>query len=441
MDVIMSINLVAFRDDGSFVNLKNSKHKSFFVYNQTKYTWPDKYTVFSYGFNAYHKFSESPFGAQLRYPIVLNSSELMLLKDGGTLTSLWNNHRNDIVLSTKSAKSNLVKETIKFNDCINCGILYRNDQKDWIIGDHEKIISIKSFNKTSLRDNLFSTIDFLPEYYSNKSLFSSNVIEMNMGDPRFLLLSNGKLFVVFSRHNQHKRLIVIHAEIFTKNISDLSVQHIYINDTIFTTFGNVDQKNWTPFEFNRQLYFIVSIWPFHVAEIISVDGKSWIGNPSTISFQQLDMDSCLKWQWSKYEVMIRGGTQAIQLSNNTYFGIFHSSNNVSNVDYGVLQTYFMGAYTFVVNNASNKPLATLTGISEEPIAHESWYNDTWNYQPHAYGMFDYIVFPTSLILEDDDLFIFFGKQDKETWICRLKLSEILSTLMLVNKGGACSYKN
>ena len=119
----------------------------------------------------------------------------------------------------------------------------------------------------------------------------------------------------------------------------------------------------------------------------------------------MDDKSCYRFPWSisrgEGRLVLRGGTQAIPLYNNTYLSIFHGMANFSSHDGGALKTYTMGAFLFEVEAQPGKPEAErihvrLTGLSKEPIAHKSWYEGPWVWQPNAYGMFDYVVFPVSL---------------------------------------------
>ena len=59
------------------------------------------------------------------------------------------------------------------------------------------------------------------------------------------------------------------------------------------------------------------------------------------------------------------------------------------------------------------------------------------YQPNAYGMMDYVVFPMSVILENDHLYVIHGRNDKNTWITRLNLNEVLNSLIRVTPEGLC----
>jgi hypothetical protein len=128
------------------------------------------------------------------------------------------------------------------------------------------------------------------------------------------------------------------------------------------------------------------------------------------------------------------------LSNNTYISIFHTFNNMTSLDNGALKTYVMGAFTFEAgpSNSSNEVQFRPTGISKEPISHNSWYEGPWMYQPNAYGMMDYVVFPMSVILENDNLYVIHGRNDKNTWITRLSLDEVLNSLVRVTSDGMCA---
>jgi hypothetical protein len=137
---------------------------------------------------------------------------------------------------------------------------------------------------------------------------------------------------------------------------------------------------------------------------------------------------------------LRGGSQAIKIGNNTFFGLFHSySNLVEEFDNGVLKTYMMGAYTFAAdtNPETKRVTFRLTGLSKLPIVHEDWYSGPWFYAPNAFGLVDYVVYPTTIMIEDGNLFVIMGIQDTSMWIARLRIEEVLAGMVSIDKDGAC----
>jgi len=97
----------------------------------------------------------------------------------------------------------------------------------------------------------------------------------------------------------------------------------------------------------------------------------------------------------------------------------------------------MGAYIF-----SAEPPFEITAISLVPIAHDSMYSGQWIYYPGAPFLMDYVVFPTGFVLPlpgEDDVFLFYGHQDKQGWVLKMSLSGLLNGLERVDRH-ACALE-
>ena len=422
--------------------------------NSIAYRFPDKYTVMAYNCNAYYKL-QTEYSGVLRSPEAYDRNSIVLGEED--IDSKWTNHPNTNILQLQHKYPKLVPiiyESFKVFNGINIGIIYRPEFGDWLISHRHGVLSIEG-NKTSMTRNLASALGWLNDSILNMSLMEIPHplrIPERIPDARFIRTTDGRYVLVSNRHSEHRPphiypfFMEIHSS--SNSTSDVKITHgtvnkIYLEDITFIEVNRVDHKNWTPFEFNGEIYFLSSVWPFNVVSVSIHPKKPWIGRMIKLVHQNIDPSSCMKlYSWSPYHHTCRGGSQAIQLSKNKYFSIFHSSGNVTDDDYGILKTYTMGAYTFEMSideTDNTKVSSRLLSISAIPFIHESWYTGNWSYLPSASGIFDYIVFPLTIMLEDEDnLFLVYGKQDEETWVSRFSLSNILSTMIPVNEDGTCT---
>jgi predicted GH43/DUF377 family glycosyl hydrolase len=179
---------------------------------------------------------------------------------------------------------------------------------------------------------------------------------------------------------------------------------------------NIDrrEKNWTPFIHEDKLLLAYTIDPHLIfrpfldgSEECETVAKSY---PSSI------------WEWGE----IRGGTPAIQLSDDYYLGFFHSSillNSVHSNNIPILH-YFIGAYLF-----STKPPFEIKYISPEPIIGNNFYHGAI-YKPYWHPV--RVVFPCGLIIHNEEVWISYGKQDHEIWIAKLDKRKLLADLIHIS---------
>lgn len=445
-----AINLFAFRKEGRWIC---EGRRWYFLLNTTKYEWPEKYTMFCYNFNAYFFLGKTEYSG-LRGPEWLNSTETAKVVNVGTLDSMWNGHTN----AALAVNSTLVKETHRVSGASNVGLIYRPHFRDWVIAYGNKLVQAPAVNATSVGRNLKGFASWVLAMEGNLSSNPQevNVLSFDTRDPRMLATRDGRYFLVSNRY-QGRRIIATYEEIQTNSSSSPPRLHV---DGAVLVGGAYDEKNWTPFDYRDQLYFLSSVWPFQVVHVDVNTSASWSGQARTISTFPLDYPSCYQWPWSiGKDLIFRGGTQAVPISSTTFLSIFHSFSSVSpQDDNGAMKTYTMGAFTFeaVDGNSSNgssgsaaappvgeegssptHPSFRLTAISRSPISHNSWYSGPWVHNPNAFGMFDYVVFPMSIMVEGGDVLIVFGRQDQTTWISRLALGELLGSLVPIAANGTC----
>ncbi len=170
--------------------------------------------------------------------------------------------------------------------------------------------------------------------------------------------------------------------------------------------SNSVEKNWTPFVFNGKLYLIYLISPHVIIE------------------PNLDNGECKEIVANKNEPiwnygMASGGTPAIEYSDG-YLSFFHTHaiglkpfSFFNKERYKIGQgVYIFGAYMFSKQYPFN-----IIRSTEFPLTGKSLYNGRRK-----------IIFPTSLIVNDDNIYLLYGKDDAKIFISKidvLKLKEQL----------------
>ena len=156
------------------------------------------------------------------------------------------------------------------------------------------------------------------------------------------------------------------------------------------------EKNWSPFIWNGEVCFIYSIFPFRPVQLVG-NGFCYL-IPSRAP--------PVRWRWGE----LRGGTQAIQISDQEYITFFHSSRS----DYGSVR-YFMGALTFLSGSSFS-----ITGISKEPIVGRGFYST--EERPRE------IIYPGGVVADGEFFYVSYGKDDHEVWIAKLDRQKLLDQL-------------
>jgi len=167
---------------------------------------------------------------------------------------------------------------------------------------------------------------------------------------------------------------------------------------------------------------------------MSKDGKkillSYSINPHFVLKPNMENGNCttqaktkteFPWEWG----VLRGGTPAI-LDNGEYLAFFHSSKEIKTQQTKgkKYQHYFMGGYTF-----SAKPPFELTKITTHPIIGKGFYNgDTYEgktWKPLR------VVFPGGFYVDNNFIWVFYGRQDHETWVTKLDKNKFYDSLVQV----------
>jgi predicted GH43/DUF377 family glycosyl hydrolase len=222
-------------------------------------------------------------------------------------------------------------------------------------------------------------------------------------DPRLIVIKK-QLFIVYSNFRkgeekgQSMRMFVTELHFdgntFTADPADC------IDSFEDAREGRIE-KNWVPFAYKKKLLLGYSLIPHRIYQ--------YIGN-SKCKTKASTLGE-IGWKWG----ILRGGTPAV-LDGDHYLSIFHSYRKMTTVQSNgrFMRNYFMGAYTF-----SSEPPFEIKSISPEPIISQDLYNGTS------------IIFPGGLLVDNDFVWVTYGKRDKEVWVAKIDKKRLLNSLIPV----------
>jgi hypothetical protein len=192
------------------------------------------------------------------------------------------------------------------------------------------------------------------------------------------------------------------------------------------------QKNWSPFKYKDSIYFVKSINPLHVVDIVYNN----VAQPysTTISYQEhIDLPD--------YFDHLRGGTNALFIKNSNYYISFYHS--IMTDPTTTVRSYVMGAYTFYMDEDKD---FKLRNISKFPIIDNRFYSGrpAWEISTSKNKFIinltiqkkkmDYIFFPMSIFYNDAESIInlSFGYQDHESFLVQLNVEDLIKSLIPLN---------
>lgn len=164
---------------------------------------------------------------------------------------------------------------------------------------------------------------------------------------------------------------------------------------------NKFEKNWVPFVYEEEIYFLYSINPQRI-----VKANLTTGFCEDIYRKNYAID----WKYGP----IRGGTPAL-LVDGHYLAFFHSSLLGREID---CYRYFIGAYQF-----SSVPPFELKKISEKPFIHHDFYSS-----PFGELTGSQVLFPGGFIIKEDKIILFYGENDVAIKIMTLDKEKLLNSL-------------
>lgn len=212
----------------------------------------------------------------------------------------------------------------------------------------------------------------------------------------------------------------------TTNTADFS------NSVVFDRFNYTkyaNPKNWVMFTdpTTHKVLFMENINPMVVLET----GPARHHNASIHAVVNSTTKVPLPWL-DEYGPLIRGGTPGIRVPSSNVTGgwvnlaFFHT---VAGFQIPYLWTYFMGAFTFCpsypysIQSMSSRPIVPWSGL----------YDGAWVHAP----VLDYVVFPTGIVLLEDQetLLVSFGSQDKDGYVLKMSLTGLLASMTEVQDCG------
>ncbi|CDZ80636.1 hypothetical protein BN1013_01153 [Candidatus Rubidus massiliensis] len=200
--------------------------------------------------------------------------------------------------------------------------------------------------------------------------------------------------------------------LYDPDLNKLTPENIEILSNFDGESKEKREKNWTPFVYNNNLLLSYSLTPHKI--LLPIFGQN---RCETLALSNAN----LNWKWGE----LRGGTPAVLIDNERYFSIFHSSINMETThsEGKNISHYFMGAYTFT----KDFPF-TITHISENPIIGKNFYEGL-TYKPYWKPV--KAIFPCGIIVEGDNIFVTYGRDDHEMWVVKLDKHLLLKNLKIV----------
>lgn len=175
----------------------------------------------------------------------------------------------------------------------------------------------------------------------------------------------------------------------------------------------IREKNWVPFVLNNELYLAYSLCPHKIFRPLLDRGEC-----ETVAVSRALLD----WQWGE----LRGGTQALPLNESEYLSFFHSWVDIPTIhsDGKAISHYFMGGYTF-----SREAPFEIKRISQEPIVAKGFYSGKV-YKPYWKQV--RAIFPCGFLMNENYIWIAYGRADYECWIIKLDKNLFLDNLKAIS---------
>lgn len=235
-------------------------------------------------------------------------------------------------------------------------------------------------------------------------------VPSRMEDGRLIAVAN-KLYLIYS-DNPEATISKGGFRVYAAQLEYDGNKFFVVDIECFSSFeGNSKkrrEKNWVPFDYYGQLMLSYSIDPHKVFQPLPGTGHC---ETFTCS------GNAISWKWGQ----LRGGTPAIR-DGDHYIAFFHSSLYIATQQsrgQKVLH-YVMGAYTFKA-----EPPFNITGISAQPIVAETFYEGL-EYKPYWKPV--KVVFPCGILVENDYVWVAYGRDDHELWVAKVDKHKLYKNL-------------
>ncbi len=166
------------------------------------------------------------------------------------------------------------------------------------------------------------------------------------------------------------------------------------------------QKNWSPFSWNGNLLVSYSLNPHEVLFPNLASGSC---------SQMASSKPCIGWNLGEIRPSV-----SPQLVDGEYLGFFHSGQHArTHASNGEEFLHLVtGAYTF----KASFPFS-MTKISPKPLVGDQFYTNSFNWKV--------VVYPGGYVVDDNTLYLAYGKNDIEMWIATLDKTALFNSLVPV----------
>jgi predicted GH43/DUF377 family glycosyl hydrolase len=232
-----------------------------------------------------------------------------------------------------------------------------------------------------------------------------------------LIVINDRLYVIYTGNSEQ----ILEDKGFKMFVSELDFdgrEFRVISTECLSSFKgsrkNLRERNWVPFEYAGKLLLAYSLRPHKILmPLLNNTGKceSYASShPSAV------------WDWGQ----LRGGTPALPIDDKLNLAFFHSSIYISTAHSHnqLTRHYFMGAYTF-----SREPPFEIKQISPEPIVGKNFYRGPL-YKPYWNPV--NVIFPCGFFVDENYIWVTYGRQDHEMWVVKLDKRGLLDGLIRVS---------
>lgn len=222
---------------------------------------------------------------------------------------------------------------------------------------------------------------------------------------RIFLIYNDNIDEIFFDHGKRRDMFIAELIFEKGHFQLLPPLKIFCEEKYSTS---LQQKNWIPFEWDNELYFIYSVHPH---EILSCNLRRGACYPLCKTAPLLD------WVYGS----LRGSSSA-ELFDGEYLAFFHSGTRMKSPasDDWKRWHYFMGAYTF-----SAEPPFEMKKITPQPLLAPDFYTPSYREKR--------VVFPGGFVVDDPYIYVAYGKDDCEIWIAILDKMALKQFLVPVKK--------
>ncbi|MGK5595709.1 MAG: hypothetical protein ACSNEK_10195 [Parachlamydiaceae bacterium] len=240
--------------------------------------------------------------------------------------------------------------------------------------------------------------------------------EMQSEDARLLAIKD-RLYLIYSGNSDK----IIDDEGFRVYVAEIDFdgeRFFVVHNECMSHFDgskkNKREKNWVPFEYEGELFLSYSLVPHKVF-------KPRLDHSKICDLVVQPLPS-IAWEWGE----LRGGTPALAINDEYYLAFFHSSIRMASIHSENIEMphYFIGAYLF----ARSHPFE-IKQVSPEPITGPLFYCGL-RYEPYWHPV--QVVFPCGYIVDENNIWLTYGRQDHEMWVVKLDKQTFLESFINVS---------